>query len=266
MIVASLLKRNLKQALIPFAAIFALLCLYYGVIIYMYDPSMADMLSGYQEIMPEMMAAVGMTGVADSLLEWVQIYLYGFIIILLPLILILILTSRFVMQYIDSGSMAYLLASPNSRGRIIGTQLASLYLTVFLLMALATAMGLAFCQGLFPGELDIGGYLQLNLYTLLLQWAVASICFAAACFASESKQYYAFGAGIPLVFFLFHMMANMGGDLEIFQYMTIYSLLPARQVLEGDSQALLFGGILLLIAVVLSAAGVIRFRRRDLSL
>ncbi len=42
------------------------------------------MLSSYQEALPEMMAAVGMTDVAQNLLEWIRVYLYGFIMPLFP--------------------------------------------------------------------------------------------------------------------------------------------------------------------------------------
>ncbi|MGI5959783.1 MAG: ABC transporter permease subunit [Massiliimalia sp.] len=264
--VLPLLKRNVKQTLLPFAAIFALLCMYFGVIIYMYDPSVSEMLTSYQEIMPEMMAAVGMTGIADSLLEWIQIYLYGFLMILLPLILIVILVNRYVAQYLDSGSMAYLLSSPNSRAKLIVTQMITLYGVIFLLMAAVCVMGIGFSQVMFSGDLDIEKFLLLNGYDFLLQCAVGSICFAAACLCRESKQYYALGAGIPLVFFLFQMLGNMGGDLEVFRYMTLYSLLPAEQVLEGDSGALWYGAALFGITAVLSAAGVIGFQKRDLSL
>lgn len=74
-----------------------------------------------------MMAAVGMTGVAANLLEWIKIYLYGFLMILFPLIFIIILVNKLVASYIDNGSMASLLATPNSRGKIIRTQLPGSY-------------------------------------------------------------------------------------------------------------------------------------------
>lgn len=61
------------------------------------DPELAEMLQGYQEALPQMMAAVGMTGVASSLIEWMQIYLYGFIMLLFPLIFIIIAVNKLVM-------------------------------------------------------------------------------------------------------------------------------------------------------------------------
>ena len=123
-----MLKHNFKACLVPFIIIFAFLVMYTTVIIYMYNPELAEMLQGYQKALPEMMAAVGMTGVAASLIEWIQIYLYGFIMLLFPLIFIIIAVNKLVMGFIDNGSMAGILATPNSRGKIIITQLLSLYI------------------------------------------------------------------------------------------------------------------------------------------
>lgn len=261
-----MLKYNLKACFVPFLIIFAFLVMYTTVIIYMFDPKLAEMLQGYQEALPEMMAAVGMTGVASSLLEWIQIYLYGFIMLLFPLIFIIITVNKLVMGYIDNGSMAGILATPNSRGKIIITQLVSLYLWLFILMVCVTAVGIATASMLFPDELDIGKYLCLNAGTLMLWFAVASITFLAACIFSDSKYYYFLGAGVPILFFFFNMMGNMGEKLKFFKYASIYSLLLADKLIAGNSEAVLPCIILLIICVVLSAVGGIYFTKRDLSL
>lgn len=261
-----MLKQNLKACLVPFIIIFAFLVMYTTVIIYMYNPELAEMLEGYQEALPEMMAAVGMTGMASSLLEWIQIYLYGFIMLLFPLIFIIIAVNKLVMGFIDNGSLAGILATPNSRGKMIMTQLLSLYLWLFMLMACITVVGILSANALFPDELDISNYLCLNAGTLMLWFAVASITFLAACIFSDAKYYYFVGAGIPVLFFFFHMMGNMGEDLEFLKYATIYSLLPAEQLIAGDNEAILPCVILFLVSVIFSAAGGIYFTKRDFSL
>lgn len=261
-----MLKHNFKACLVPFIIILAFLVMYTTVIIYMYNPELAEMIQGYQEALPEMMAAVGMTGVAASLIEWIQIYLYGFIMLLFPLIFIIIAVNKLVMGFIDNGSLAGILATPNSRGKIILTQLLSLYIWLVILMACVTAVGIVSANMLFPEELDIGKYLCLNAGTLILWFAVASITFLASCLFSDAKYYYFLGAGIPILFFFFNMMGNMGEDLEFFKYATIYSLFPADKLIAGNSEAVLPCIILLLICIVLSAVGGIYFTKRDLSL
>ena len=261
-----MLKHNFKTCLVPFIIIFAFLVMYTTVIIYMYDPEIAKMFDAYREMMPEMMAAMGMGGIASSLLEWIKVYLYGFIMLLFPLIFIIIAVNKLVMGFIDNGSMAGILATPNSRGKIIVTQLLSLYVWLFLLMVCVTVVGIVSADVMFPDEMDIDKYLYLNAGTLMLWFAVASITFLAACIFSDAKYYYFFGAGVPILFFFFNMMGNMGEDLEFFKYATIYSLLPADKLIAGNSEAVLPCVILLMISVVLSAAGAIWFTKRDLSL
>lgn len=266
MISFPLLKRNMASCVKPFLIIFAVLCMYTAVIIYMYNPEMSDMLNEYQKLMPQVMAAAGMRGIASTLLEWIQIYLYGFIMMLFPLIFIIILVYKLVMGYIDSGSMANILATPNSRGKIICTQALAAVLWIVLLMAAITLVGIGSAGMMFPGELDVNNYILLNASTLLLQLALTGIAFLSACIFSESKNYYATGAGIPILFFLLQMVSNMGDKLENLKYATIYTLLPAGEIVRGKSGYWKENLILGLIAAVLFGLSIWWFRRRDLSL
>ena len=170
------------------------------------------------------------------------------------------------MGFIDNGSLAGILATPNSRGKIIVTQLLSLYIWLFLLMVCVTVVGILSANVLFPDELNVEKYLYLNIGTLMLWFAVASITFLAACIFSDAKYYYFFGAGIPILFFFLNMLANMGENLEFLKYTTIYSLLPADKLIAGNSEAVLPCVVLLLVSVVFSAMGGIWFTKRDLSL
>lgn len=265
MISMPLFRHNMKVCALPCIIIFLVLAMYTSVIIYMYDPKFADMLNDYQQAMPEIMSAVGMSGIASSLIEWMQIYLYGFIMLLFPLIFIIIAVNKLVMTYIDKGSVAGLLATPNSRGKIIVTQLLSVYLWIVILMVLILATGLVCSKAIFPGELEIKRYLCLNLGTLTLWIAVAGIAFFAACVCSEAKYYYLFGAGIPILFFLFQMMGNMGDKLKFFRYMTIYTLLPAEEIVAGNQGAVVPCLILLGISIGLWVAGCVVFTRKDLA-
>ncbi len=266
MISYPLLKRNMISCFKPFLIVFAVLCMYTLIIIYMYNPELADMLNDYQQALPGMMSAVGMTGVAANLLEWIQIYLYGFIMMLFPLIFIIIVVQKLVMGYIDSGSMANLLATPNSRGKIIRTQMLSVILWMIIMMTAITVMGIVGSQMMFPDELDIKRYVLLNGSTLLLQLVISGIAFLAACISSEAKNYYAIGAGIPILFFLIEMISNMGDKLEKLKYITIYTLLPAVEIVKGESGVWKQNVLLFVLAVILFGFGVWWFRRRDLSL
>ena len=264
MISLTLLKRNLKSCLMPFFIIFAFLCLYTTVIIYMYNPELSSMLSNYQKALPEMMNAVGMSGIATNLLQWIQIYLYGFIMLLFPLIFVIILVNKLLMSYIDNGSMASLLATPNSRGKVIRTQLLSMFIWLTILMVAVSILGIAYSQMEFPGQLDVSKYIVLNICTLFLWFAVGSISFCTACFVSESKYYYLIGAGLPIAFFMFQMLGNMGDKLKGFKYVSLYSLLPTDKIVSDANDFWLPVIALLGIAIVLSIIGCYYFKKRDL--
>lgn len=64
----------------------------------------------------------------------------------------------------------------------------------------------------------------------MLWFAVAGITFFTACVSNESKYYYAFGAGIPILFFLLDMISRMGKELDFVRYFTIYSLFSGDQI------------------------------------
>ena len=261
-----LIKRNMKQMLKPLLIFIAVLAMYQGVIIYLYDPELIDMLNDYQKMMPELMSAVGMTGGSSNLLEFINTYLYGFLMQMFPFIFTLIMGNNYVMKYIDTGSMSCLLATPNSRVKIIVTQAISLILSVTILMCLLTGLGIVFAEGMFPGELDISGFLSLNASALLLQLMIASIVFAAACVFNESKNFYTVGCGLPLLFFLFSMIGNMGDKLEKFKYISLYTLFPADKIVVGESGVWEYNLIMAAVAIVLFVGGSVYFTRKDLSI
>lgn len=260
-----LLKRNLiigMKLMIPFIAV---LTMYNSIIIWMYDPELSKSLDQFQEIMPQMMAAVGMTGATGTMIEFVNTYLYGFIMLFVPLIFIILLVNRLIMKYVDDRSIACLLATPNSRKKIIVTQTVSVAILITLLIVIMAGIGLGCSEVMFPGKLDIGKYILLNAATLLLDFAISGICILAACIFNESKWYMAIGAGLPLLFYVIQMMANMGEDLKKLEYLTLFTLMQGKKIVEGEAGILLPLIVLFAIGVLLYIVGQVYFRKKDIS-
>lgn len=270
MISFPLFKRNLLSSLKIMIIFFAVMTMYISVIIYMYDPALADMLNDYQKALPEMMNAVGMTGIASNLIEFVHIYLYGFILLVFPMVFTIIEVNKLLTHYIDSGSFASLLATPNSRMKILRTQWLSIMLHLAILIASTTIVGMLTCSLLFPNELDIPKYLILNGVLLLLHACIASIIFLAACIFHEARLFYLFGAGIPVIFYLLQMLGNMGGDLENLKYGSIFTLFPGKEIVAGDftfaSGAITSTIILGVLILLFSSIGFFYFKKKDLPL
>ena len=266
MISLPLFKRNMISSIKLLVIFIAILAMYTSVIIYMFDPTLAETLAQYQELMPDIMSAVGMTGSSSTLIEFLNTYLYGFLMLMIPTIFEIILVNKLVMKYIDSGSMACLLSTPNSRRKIIITQIVSIIINIVVLIVSITCIGLVCSATMFPGELDVAKYIQLNISTVLLSFAMSGIAFIVACFTNESKYYIAFGAGIPVLFYLINMLANMGGDLEKLKYFTIITLLPGDKIVAGSSGILFSNLTLAAIGFLLYVCGTVGFIKRDLPL
>ncbi|MEF9916454.1 MAG: ABC transporter permease subunit [Lachnospiraceae bacterium] len=266
MISIPLFKRNMFSCCKIGIIFLAILMMYNSVIIYMFDPDLADMLNGYQEALPEMMAAVGMTGACKTLIQFVHTYLYGFIMLIIPLVFVVIITNKLVMKYIDNGSMVCLLSTPNSRSTIIMTQMLSIILSILFLISATAALSYLCAEMMFPGDLDLSKYMQLNISCFLFAFAMGGIAFFAACIFNQSKGYFVLGAGLPMIFYLIQMMANMGGDLENLKYGTIFTLFPGEQIISSKSGVfrndLILGGIGLLLYII----GAIHFTKKDLPL
>jgi ABC-2 type transport system permease protein len=263
----SLFKTTAKSNWVIFMIFLAIMLMYMTVIIGMYDPDSIEAMNQYIEAMPQgMMEAFGYSGSATSLLTFIALYYYGFIAIIFPLIYCIILANRLVAAHVDRGSMAYLLASPNTRVKIVSTQGFFMASSVTALLLLITAAGIGFSEFLFPGEMKISAFISLNLVTILLTLAISSICFFFSCIFNEAKYSLALGAGIPLIFFIINMLRNIGGSPEWLKYLTLYSLFDASAIVTGEQTVTLASLNFAAMAIILYSAGIFIFSRRNLYL
>lgn len=243
------------------------LLMYISIMISMYDPDNIDAMVQMYELLPQgMIDAFGFAETPTDLVTFVALYYYGFIILLFPLIFCIILANRLVAGLVDRGSMAYLLATPHSRVKIIVTQALFMVSAVVSLLVVNMLAGLFFSEALFPEELYLGAYLRLNLVTIFMTLAIGSICFFFSCLFNESRHALAFGGGVPLFFFAVNMLRNVGDNTDWLRYLTLYSLYNPMELAMDSSFP---GGTLLvfaLIGIVLYSLGPLIFSRRNLYL
>lgn len=255
-------KANYKLLLI----FMAVLTMYGSMIVAMFDPELGESLNMMAESMPELFAAFGMLDVGATMIEFVANYLYGFLLIAFPSVFIVLLSNRLLTRYIDRGSMAYLLATPNRRSRIILTQAAAMAFGVLCLVLYVTGLCLAVSEGMFPGEMDIEKFLILNagLYGLLL--FLSSVCFLTAAVFNEGKRATGIGGGLLVAFLLLQMVSQVGDKFEKVKYLTPLTLFSPDGLIAGDSEAYLMTAVLYGMAVVLYGIGMAAFCKRDLPL
>jgi ABC-2 type transport system permease protein len=108
-------------------------------------------------------------------------------------------------------------------------------------------------------------YLMLNLGAFLLMFAISAISFLFSCVFNLTKNSLAFGAGIPIAFFIFQIMSQIGDSLSGFKYLSLNTLYDTNAIVNGGSYGMKFA-ILAVIGVVLYAVGMNSFQKKDLPL
>jgi ABC-2 type transport system permease protein len=267
MINLPLLKYNIRRNYVTFIVFIAILAMYISIIASMYDPEVIGAMDAYLELLPqEIVRGMNFTMVEPNLTGFLAGYFYGFLILLFPLIFSAIMANRAVASYVDSGSMGFLLSTPNPRWKIALTQAFFLFGSIKLLILLTALMGVLFSEVLFPGELDIWRFVLLNIGTILLYYALSSIGFFASCLFNETSRSLALGAGLPVLFLLMKLISDVGDELSFIGRASLFSLFDPASILARDNSVLPSFLALFAIGTVLYAAGIIVFRKKDLPL
>lgn len=264
MINRTLFGRGIKKSLKMLVIFAAVITMYFTIIITMFDPSFESVLSELSKSMPELMNMVGMKQASAELVGFMEAYLYGFIMLVFPMIFSILSANMLIARHVDRGSMTYLLAAPVKRETVAFTQMTVMVSGLFLLVLYATLLGIIDCEITFPGELDIGKYLLLNIGVLVLHLFIGGICFLCSCIFSESKHAVGLSAGIAIFEYVIQMIANTGKELENAKYATLFTLFDSKEIVSGSSDAL-WGLLLLFIgAIILYIGGIVIFKKRDL--
>lgn len=260
----TLYKREMKNSIRLIIILAAVITLYVSIIISMYDPEMTKLLDSYVELMPELMAAVGMKAGATSLISFMSSYLYGFILLIFPMLFCILRGNGLVSRYLDKGSMVSLMAAPVGRTVIAFTQMLVLITGVAILLGYSTILEIMCAAHYFPGELAIKELLILNAGLLSLQLFIGGICFLSSCIFSDTRYSLGVGAGIPILMYVFQMLANTGDKAEKIKYFTFFTLYNPDGILLSEKYA--FAGIIILFggAVILFGLSIAAFNRKEM--
>jgi ABC-2 type transport system permease protein len=259
----ALYKREMKgswKMLLIFAAV---LTLYTTIVISMYDPEMMDMLDEMAASMSGIFAAVGMSAGATTLIGFLSSYLYGFILIMFPMVFTILRANSLIARYVDRGAMVTLVAAPVKRRTVAFTQMKALATGIFALTLYITVIELV-NTAQFAGELDMQKLLLLNVGLLALQLFIGGVCFFASCLFNDTKYSVGFGAGVPALMYVLQMLANTGDAAENAKYLTFFTLFNPDGLIAGESSAIAGIAVLFIGAAILFTAAIEVFARKDL--
>ena len=260
----TLYKYSLRKNLFTLLIFAAVLTLYFSMVIPMFDPKLGGALKDFAESMPTIMAMFGMDTMATTMIGFISSWLYGFIMLVFPMVFSIICANGLVAGYVDKGSMTCLLAAPVKRGAVAFTQMKALASGIFLLTAYATGVGITVCNISFPGELDIKKFLLLNLGLLTLELFIGGVCFFCSCVFNETKYSIGLGAGISALSFILQMLANTDEKLEKIKYLTFFTLFDPGKLIAYDAAAIWSAVMLFIGSLLLFFSAILIFKRKDL--
>lgn len=262
----TLFKKEVKTNYKILCIFLALIAMYSSIIVVMFNPKLGESLDLMAKSMPEIFAAFGMMNVGSTLLEFVTNYLYGFILIAVPLVCIVVLANRLVARYVDNGSMSYLLATPHSRKQIITSQAITLMIAILTMVLFATGLIIIVSGLSFPGELDISKFLILNVGLFGLLLFMGSLCFLASCLFNDTKTTNGIGGGIIIVSVLLQMISQVGDKFEFLKYITPLTLFDVNGILSGNQNAYIMIITLYGLAIISYIIAISIFIKKDLSI
>jgi ABC-2 type transport system permease protein len=245
--------------------IFTSVMIFYSLtIMFMYDPVVIDSMEAMLKLLPqELIKAFGYQLQVPSYVGFLASYFYGFLAVGFPTIFIAIVGHRLIGKMVDNGSMAYLLATPNSRIKVVLTQAVVFVLMLALMVSGIIIAGIIFSEMRFPGELEMDKFLLVNLTLFFYLFAISSITFLASCLFNDGKNSVLLGTSLPVGFLIFQMLTAQGDKLEFFKYFTLLTLYQPNNIIVANYQPWpMF--MLALIGFVLYGLSFLIFKRRNL--
>jgi ABC-2 type transport system permease protein len=261
----SILKRDIKSSGRLWLLFFVLMLLQLFLALSVYDQR-GDSSHVFQFFSTGMLQFFGINGESTGLTEYLSGRLYGFGYPLLAMLYSVWMGNELMAKQIENGMMGWYLTSPNRRRRVASTQVYCLVGGLFFLFFFVTMVGLVCCGIAYPGKLEIGKFLLLNIGCFCLSLAFGGISFLVSCLCNESGRALMLGGGISFLFLILRLLANMGGILELLKYITIVTLFSATDVLEGSPALFWKFPLLAVLGILLSIIGIRLFEHRDLPL
>ena len=260
-----LYKKEMKSSLKMLSIFIAVISLYVGMIITMYDAEAMKQLDGFFDTMPGIMEAVGMVPGSTTMIGFLATYLYGFILIVIPMVFSILCANKLIAKYVDNTSMASLLAAPIKRHTIAITQICVLLTGIIIIISYVTILQLSIAQINFPGELEINKLLLLNICLLILHFLIGSVCFICSCIASSTSVSIGWGAGIPALMLIMQMLGNVGEKAGWVKNFTFFTLFNPQDIIARSTSAILNVSILGVAALVLFFIATEIFIAKDLN-
>lgn len=266
----SLYKQMMKINLKGFMN-YALGSAFYILLMFWLYPSIAHNSKSIDELLQSLpqgiTSAFNLQGGFGSIETFISGEYYGLILVIILSIFSVLLSTQLLAKLVDQGSMAYLLSTPTTRGKVALTQAGVLASGLLLIMAATTISGFAGYAWFISDESEFHAYrfIQLNLAAFLLFFAVGGISFLVSSLANDEKKAFGISGAIAFIFFSLDLVGKINENIAWLRHFTLFSLFKPSEIVTGhlDWVQLL---ILFAIGCAAFSIGIFGFKRRDLPL
>ncbi|WP_110113289.1 ABC transporter permease subunit [Bacillus sp. CGMCC 1.16541] len=228
---------------------------FYLLLIVMIYPSVSNV-KGLNDIiasMPEnFLKAFGIEGGLSSLSDFLAGEYYGLLLLVILSIYCITTATGSLAKLVDNGSMAYLLATPNSRVKIAITQ------AMVGVTGLVTILGVTTLAGILGGtylietsDFDVIAFVQMNVAAFFLFFVISSYSFFFSSLMNDEKKALSIPAVLTVIFYALDLIGKMSEKFEWMRNLSLFSLFNPIEIGRGNEDILafciIFGSIAILI-------------------
>lgn len=209
-------------------------------------------------------ATSGMDGSGTMVIQ----QFYTLFAALIPVFFIGTTGNKLIAAQVDSGSFSYVMSAPLKRRTVAFTQAFFLIASVAVMYVLFLAVGLI-SFAIWGEVLELKVFFLLTFGSLLFNLVVSSISYFASCLFNSSGAATSVGTGLPLVFFLLHIVSTFFGSNQLLgycKYVTINSLYSPTDIIACNANMVWQFLLMFAMAAVLFLAGMVVFKKKDLPL
>jgi ABC-2 type transport system permease protein len=219
-----------------------------------------------QQMPEQWLKAFGLNTGMGNLTEFIAGEYYSLLFILILSIYCIMTANQLMARLIDRGSMAYLLATPNSRQKIAFTQAFVLLTGIVMIVLITTIAGIIGDEWLVSDySLDRTLFVKMNLVGLLLFFAISGYSFFFSAIVNDEKQALALSAGVTFLFYCCDLVGKLAEKVEWLRNISLFATFQPAEIAQGNAELLPVCILLFALGMISYIAAILIFSKRDLA-
>jgi ABC-2 type transport system permease protein len=246
--------------------------LWYGLIAFLYPalliayyPYVRDNAAAFSKILEayprSMLEAFGITDIT-SFTGFVSGEVFNVIWPLLMAAFAITTGSALVAREVEEGTADLWLSVPAGRWRLLGGKLVALGLAIVALVV-ASLLPVALGSWMVGAHLTAADVLAIGLVMAAFVLVVASYSVLFSAFSSDRGRAAGAAGGLSVAFYLAWVVSQLSPDWRWLGKLSIFTAYEPQRALESGGVDVVKLAVLLGLAVVATAAALLRFQRRD---